>query len=530
MSREIALIVIMIVGLVLRLWQLDTALWYDEAFSAWLAQLPLERLIEATLGDVHPPGYYLILAGVERLLGPDEIALRLPSLMAGWLLIPTVYALGGSLRLDERAVWTATVLTALAPFQIHYSTEARPYALLTLAVAGAGYFVISRRWWWAAGASLAALYLHNLAPLFIGGVWLAGVTFHLSRFNHRITSFSLDWEKYRENAYGLAGALVAIGLGYIPGFLTTLRQAAAVGGGYWIPSIDHPGRIIASMDDLLWFTMEREFVLATGLLTGLFLVLILADLVTPAALAIDRTITKLVSRSPATRVPGSSAPLLPGSSAFLALATALPLVGLIIASMVWQPLLISRSLAPLAPFYYLLLAVTITRTRRRWVTVTALAGPVLATILVMLLLGWSGRKPVDWELLNLVPADAALYHLGVGSYVGWKYYRPELRQYVWPSQTSLSQSLTVQTRRAMGMDQADFNLIKCAQFGDGQGGLHRPEWYLIYFNNPVTQPDEFTYINNLAERYEFQTIRTLRDDPTVEARLVKVNYQCPERS
>jgi len=47
----------------LRLWLavLPEPLWYDEAFSAAVARLPVDRMIAATAGDVHPPGYYVAL-------------------------------------------------------------------------------------------------------------------------------------------------------------------------------------------------------------------------------------------------------------------------------------------------------------------------------------------------------------------------------------------------------------------------------------------------------------------------------------
>ena len=160
-------------ALVLRLWRLDAALWYDEAFSGWLAQLPLNQLLQATLGDVHPPGYYLVLWAVTRLAGHGEWALRLTSLLAGLGLVVLVWRLGRALSLNPGAVTLATAITALSPFQIYYSQEARAYALLTLAVALAAYALLTARPWLAVAASLIALYLHNLAPVFIGTIWLA---------------------------------------------------------------------------------------------------------------------------------------------------------------------------------------------------------------------------------------------------------------------------------------------------------------------------------------------------------------------
>ena len=48
-------------GILLRIvpiWAQPT--WYDENFTILLARLPLDRLLQATAGDVHPPLWYLI--------------------------------------------------------------------------------------------------------------------------------------------------------------------------------------------------------------------------------------------------------------------------------------------------------------------------------------------------------------------------------------------------------------------------------------------------------------------------------------
>ena len=79
---QLALYISITAGFILRLAGLRGMLWYDEAFSAWLAALPLNRLLEATLNDVHPPFYYVLLWGINRIWGNAEIVLRLPSVAA----------------------------------------------------------------------------------------------------------------------------------------------------------------------------------------------------------------------------------------------------------------------------------------------------------------------------------------------------------------------------------------------------------------------------------------------------------------
>jgi len=53
----------LLIANVLYLFRIGAApLWYDEAASAWFAQIPLARMIIGTASDTHPPLYYLLLS------------------------------------------------------------------------------------------------------------------------------------------------------------------------------------------------------------------------------------------------------------------------------------------------------------------------------------------------------------------------------------------------------------------------------------------------------------------------------------
>jgi hypothetical protein len=482
---------LLVVGLGLRLLHLDAALWYDEAFSAWLAELPLRSLVAATLGDVHPPGYYLLLWLVNRVLGHSEAALRLPSVGAGVGLVYAIFALGRALGVDKRAVWLATGITAFSPFQIYYSQEARCYALLSLAVAVAALGIINRRWWPAVVGSLAALYLHNMAVVFVGTVWL---TAFLARPRPLKPFF-------------VSGAVIM--LGFLPGGFFLVHQLGSVGGGFWVPDLSSPGRLLAVLDDLLWYHPGQPFVIATACVTVLGLALVLGDLV-----------TSLRGRQ------------LPGvTNNTLALLVLLPLLAVTLASVVWQPVLISRVLAPIAPFYYLWLAVAVVRSRRRMVTWLVTAGPTAACILACFVTGAVGRTPVDPALNDLMSRADAIYHANVGSYVVWHYYAPETPQYVWPQETDLTGSLTTETRTAMGMKEITFEHIQCARLVNFETGRARDlrRWHLIYFHSPVSKPAEIAYINHLLADYPATRLKNLRSDDAVDAWVVSIEPKCTER-
>ena len=65
-----ALGLILLAGVALRLYRLGAdSLWYDETVSTFLAGSRLPDLLRHTAGDIHPPGYYILLRGWLVLMG-----------------------------------------------------------------------------------------------------------------------------------------------------------------------------------------------------------------------------------------------------------------------------------------------------------------------------------------------------------------------------------------------------------------------------------------------------------------------------
>ena len=118
----------------LRLSTLDLqSFWYDEAFT------PVHVLhpgLAATLRAVSrtensPPLWYLLEWLDYRILGSGEIALRLPSALAGIATVPVAWAIG-ELVAGRRAAIAAAGLVAVNPLFVWYSQEARAYGLFVL--------------------------------------------------------------------------------------------------------------------------------------------------------------------------------------------------------------------------------------------------------------------------------------------------------------------------------------------------------------------------------------------------------------
>ncbi|MFC2023772.1 glycosyltransferase family 39 protein, partial [Chloroflexota bacterium] len=129
------LLLILLLALGLRFYGLDAhSLWNDEGTSVAIARLdPISIARNAAL-DIHPPLYYWLLSGWVRMLGTSEAAVRSFSALLGVLLVAVTFALGH--RLAGRGVaLLAALLSAIHPFQIYYSQEARMYILLALLTA-----------------------------------------------------------------------------------------------------------------------------------------------------------------------------------------------------------------------------------------------------------------------------------------------------------------------------------------------------------------------------------------------------------
>lgn len=105
--------------------------WNDEGNSARIAERPIALIIEGAAGDIHPPGYYLLLAGWRALAGQSEFALRMLSALAGVLTVAVVFRLGSDL-FDRPSGLFGALAAALSPFQVYYGQEARMYALVAL--------------------------------------------------------------------------------------------------------------------------------------------------------------------------------------------------------------------------------------------------------------------------------------------------------------------------------------------------------------------------------------------------------------
>jgi mannosyltransferase len=225
---------IVLLSLALRLFHLGIeSLWYDETVSVYLAGQPALELIRHTAGDIHPPGYYLLLRGWLIVMGFGdgradaaghvlETSAAFFSVMFGILLIPLTYVVARRVA-SARVALVAALLAGIAPFAVWYSQEVRMYTmgavLLTLGLYAAFRIVQSapdspkKLISWSvlyAVCAAGALYTLYYAAFFLLALGAMGVLYTLGR---------------RSTMGAWVGANFAALFLYAPWIPTALRQA-----------------------------------------------------------------------------------------------------------------------------------------------------------------------------------------------------------------------------------------------------------------------------------------------------------------
>ena len=237
------LVLITLAGALLRLYQLDNrSVWYDEAFSIAHAVRPVAELMEILIGDAfHPPLYHFLLREWFEVLGFGVVQARLVSVIPGTLSILLIYFLARRFTTVPISLCAAFLL-AISQVGIHFSQEARAYALvqcLSLAAALAFLRFLRQPGLWTttlfSAISIVLVYLHYYAAGTLIGLGLYWLVF---RREHSKTVFI--W---------LLGSALVILLAFVP-WVILLRSGA-----------EHPQSPLVSIgDDLARKTLRPRTV------------------------------------------------------------------------------------------------------------------------------------------------------------------------------------------------------------------------------------------------------------------------------
>lgn len=389
MKREPgALLIILLLATVMRTAPLFQVMWFDEAYTALLAEMPVGAMLGETLNDVHPPLFYLIEIGSRWLFGRSEAAIRFPSFVLGVLSVYLIYRL--ALRLfDRRVALVSAGVAALQPFLIYYSVEARMYALLLAAVLAASLGAVERRGWLLALGTAVALLSHNLGALYVPGLALLAWLYRGEKSSCR--------------------SLLPIGVGALPfaGWLPFMFKQMTTGqfsDRYWITYFtgNSFSRTLAELI-MLWGPQFRPEQLSR-----------LAALVT-FSLVLFPSIAAIRARHRA---------------AIIALAVAsLPVLFELGISIAWQPIVLARTLIGIMPAWIMLIAWWVLQprqwTRARLGLIGLAALVVLASTLA--LYSWPRNSRVievmDFLNSNTEPGDVVCHVSDSTAVWFWYYYR-----------------------------------------------------------------------------------------------------------
>ncbi|RME76782.1 MAG: hypothetical protein D6784_05115 [Chloroflexi bacterium] len=368
------------------------SLWFDEAVSVYWARQNVPRILEVgftLVEDRLPPLYYLALKGWTGLFGFSEAAVRLPSVLAGVLLVPVVARITARL-FGRRVAGLAALLVALNPFLVWYSQEARMYAFAVLfaalTVLAGLQMPRSRGWPWSAALALfaaAGLYSHLYTGFVLPalGLWL-------------VLTYPRRWRLWLQFALaGLAAALL-----YAPILLAIWRFSGEA----------PPGDPLAGLPGRAWHLLHSFTVWKAPLSPALHVLI-------PALVALFAVAAGLPGRTT------------PGSKLKIQNSKLLPLLLLLTPFAIANILLLRNHLAffgeryfiPMTPWLLALAAAGAVGVGRRLPRhVDLLPAALLVAVTLIPLPGqWSvpaakeaWRQSVDYLATHASPDDAILIH------------------------------------------------------------------------------------------------------------------------
>ncbi|MEE3370191.1 MAG: glycosyltransferase family 39 protein [Planctomycetota bacterium] len=123
---------ILCIGAGIRGWQTTESLWLDELHTGWTVSGAWSDVSGRAAVGNQTPCYFWFIWIWTRVVGHSELALRLPSLLAGVALIATVYWVLSRWTTCPWSPALCALLVALDPHMVFFSQEARPYALVQL--------------------------------------------------------------------------------------------------------------------------------------------------------------------------------------------------------------------------------------------------------------------------------------------------------------------------------------------------------------------------------------------------------------
>jgi hypothetical protein len=194
--------------------------WYDEVFTTYTARMPDWKTIWAALVhenlDPTPLGFFAVVRASDKLFGPGEIGIRLPSALAMTAGMWLVYDCAR--RLTDRLYGLVAMAVLTCSYLTFYGYEGRGYAL---------YFMFAAAILWA--------WMGKRSAILLGCLFYFGMLIHYY-LALCLVPFALE-EALRWRPWRLPSSrFIASALGAVAGLATLLPQAIAsrtVHGDTW---------------------------------------------------------------------------------------------------------------------------------------------------------------------------------------------------------------------------------------------------------------------------------------------------------
>lgn len=390
------ILIIIALALALRLSPLGTVPFsYDEIFSASMAGLPLDKLGEAVIADVHPPIYYLILSVASKTLGDTETVLRLPALALSLISVWLTYKLAWRLTKNKQVGLIAALVIAVLPAHIRYSVEARGYMLLLVLVQSALYANLTRRYILFAAATMLLPLVHSLGYFYMAALVAGDVSKRLNPLPAFIPIPGAVWLPFM------------------------LYQSADVADGFWLEPLTPSG----ILTPLATMTVGASNISALFIaVPGAFILTYLGINQARRIIAKYEIITLLMV---AFGVPGIAA----------------------LVSFAWKPIYLDRALMPAVMLFVPLWAAGIYRLQAaRWIAIITLGVALAGYQTDAYALG----RPDLEQWINSCRGDA-IYTVSTGTALIAKHYAGDRPVYVWDRANDLGQTLPDNAKQLFGL-------------------------------------------------------------------------------
>ena len=141
-AAPLPLLLIILLAVLLRLYQIDYNLDGDEIASVHISMGSFSHVIDLSIQDrVHPPLYYLLLAFWIKLFGSSEISVRALSVMVSAIFLVVLYRLALKFTNTMGALFVV-LICSLSPYFVFYGEQARPYSLVSCFSTLSFYFLL----------------------------------------------------------------------------------------------------------------------------------------------------------------------------------------------------------------------------------------------------------------------------------------------------------------------------------------------------------------------------------------------------